>query len=439
MTTLHVKYLLVGGGAASTAAAKAVRARDPDGSMLVVGQEVHRAYRRPELSRGYLRREVNRDALYLDAPDWFERHHVDLRTGRRVSRVDPQRSAATLDSGEEVSYDFLLLATGATAAPLAIPGAQLPNLFYLRTVDDAEVLRLAVEKAHREGRPHAPAVTTDPAMDAPALPVGRGKAVVVGGGLLGVEVAASLRRVGLAVDLICAQPHPWAKHAGEATGRYLALLLAGHGVTVRASRRPLRLEGDGRVQRVVLDDPPKTVLDCDFAVACVGAVANKELLRHTTLAAGKAILTDAHGRTSVPNIFAAGDCSAVLDPRFGKHRWLEHWDGAMATAALAGRNMAGANEPLSDLPGWDTEVFGVPARGWGEARLVDRRLVRGSTAADSVGFAEVGVAKDGRVAQVLVVGKVPEGEADALQRLVEARTDVTGREDALRDPAVAVG
>jgi 3-phenylpropionate/trans-cinnamate dioxygenase ferredoxin reductase subunit len=446
MTTLHVKYLLVGGGAATTAAAKAVRALDPDGSMLVVGQEVHRAYRRPELSRGYLRRQINRDALYLDAPNWFEQHHVDLRTGRRVSRVDPPRSAATLDSGEEVSYDFLLIATGATAAPLAVPGAQLPNLFYLRTVDDAEVLRLAVEKAHREGRPHAQPAGDDAGSGANslALPVGRGKAVVIGGGLLGVEVAASLRQVGLAVDLVCGGPHPWAKQAGDATGRSVALLLARHGVTVHAGRRPLRLEGDGRVQRVVLDDPAKTILDCDFAVACVGAVANKDLLRHTTISAGKAILTDALGRTSVPNIYAAGDCSAVFDPRFGKHRWLEHWDGAMATAAHAGRNMArsgtdgagtaGAVEPFAALPGFDTEAFGVRAHGWGEARLVDRRIIRGSTTAESPGFAEVGVAKDGRVAQVLVVGQVPAAEVDALRRLVEDRADVTGREDALRDP-----
>src|SRR5688572_25013088 len=101
MTALHVKYLLVGGGVASTAAARAIRSLDADGSMLVVGQEVHRAYLRPMLSRRYLRKELTREELYLDNPNWFEQHHVDLRTGRRVSRIDPPRSAATLDSGEE--------------------------------------------------------------------------------------------------------------------------------------------------------------------------------------------------------------------------------------------------------------------------------------------------------------------------------------------------
>ncbi|QOV87846.1 NAD(P)/FAD-dependent oxidoreductase [Humisphaera borealis] len=426
MTVLHVKYLLVGGGAASIAAAKAIRSLDVEGSMLVVGREVHRPYLRPELSRRYLRRESTREQLYLDDPDWFNRHHVALKTGRNVSRIDPPRSAATLDSGEEVSYDFLLIATGATAAGLAIPGAQLPNLFSLRTIDDADLLRNAVETAIHEGRPHG---------ELSELPRARGRVAVIGAGLLGVEVSASLRRMGMAVDLISGSEHPWAKQAGEATGRFVAKLLAKHGVTLHAGRHPLRLEGDSRVQRVVLDDAAKTTLDCDFAVACVGAVATKDLLRGTTIGAGKSILVDSTGRTSVPNIFAAGDCCAILDPRFGKHRWLEHWDGAQATATLAGRNMAGANETFTALPGFETEIFGVKARGWGESRLVDRRLIRGSTAADT-GFAEIGIAKDGRVAQVLVVGDLD--ETAALRQLVWDRVNVSGREDSLRDPAVAL-
>ena len=130
------------------------------------------------------------------------------------------------------------------------------------------------------------------------------------------------------------------------------------------------------------------------------------------------------------------DCCAIFDPRFSKHRWLEHWEGAEATATLAGRNMAGAAEEFNMLPGFDSEVFGVTMRGWGEARLVDRRLIRGPTSADSAGFAEIGVAQDGRVAQVLVIGQVP--DAEALRKLVLDRADVTGREEALRDPGAPI-
>jgi NADPH-dependent 2,4-dienoyl-CoA reductase/sulfur reductase-like enzyme len=303
-----------------------------------------------------------------------------------------------------------------------VPGAHLPNLFYLHTVEDVLALHHAVDKAKAEGRPH---------------PGGRGRAVVVGAGTLGVEVAASLAQLGLAVELIAATAHPWEPVAGEATGRFLGLFLQKNGVTVHADARPLRLEGDGRVQRVALDRGP--VLACDFAVACVGSVANKDLLRNTPIAAGKAIIVDQHCRTSAADVYAAGDCCAVFDPLFGKHRWFDHWEHASVTGRLAGRNMAGAGESFSEVTGFESEAFGLAVRVWGEARLVDRRLLRGTpnVEVESPHFAEVGVAADGRIAQVVAVGE--SGEGEALRQLVARRVRVDGKEDALRDPAVALG
>ena len=111
MVNLHVKYLLVGGGVASSAAAAAIRERDPVGSILLVAQERTRPYNRPPLSKSLLRREVARDSTFVVPPEWFERNHVELRSGRRVTRFDASRHSATLDSGEEISYDRMLLAT----------------------------------------------------------------------------------------------------------------------------------------------------------------------------------------------------------------------------------------------------------------------------------------------------------------------------------------
>src|SRR5689334_7532393 len=113
MSNLHVKYLLVGGGVASSAAAQAIRARDGEGSILLVGQEINRPYRRAPLTNEYLCRASTRDALYTLPAEWFERNHVELRTGRRASHLDTTRRAVTLDNGEEISFDKLLLATGA--------------------------------------------------------------------------------------------------------------------------------------------------------------------------------------------------------------------------------------------------------------------------------------------------------------------------------------
>ena len=419
MNRLHVKYLLVRGGPASSSAAQAIRALDRDGSVLLVGQEINRPYHRPPLSKSYLRRLTPREALYTVEPGWFEVNHVELRTARRVSRIDAARSAAMLDSGEEVSFDHLLLATGATPLPLTATGSRLPNVFYLRNLADDAALHNAIEKAKHEGRKHAN---------------GRGRAAVIGAGTLGVELAGTLTQLGLAVDLVASRAYPWNRLAGENVGRFLTRYLQKHGVTVHTDAPAQRLEGDGRVQRVVLEARAEPVtLDCDLVVAAVGAAANMELLRGTPISAGRAILVDDHCRTSVPNIYAAGDCCSVFDPLFGKHRWIDQWDNAAVTGALAGRNMAGASEAYAGVSTFFSDVFDLSIKGWGEPRLVDRRLLRGTPNVDAPDFVEIGVAADGRIAQVLSVGH--QGEDGLLRDLVARRVRVDGNEESLKDPA----
>jgi 3-phenylpropionate/trans-cinnamate dioxygenase ferredoxin reductase subunit len=416
MSILHVKYLLVGGGVASSAAAEAIRAVDLEGPVLLVGQEVNRPYHRPPLSKQYLRREQGRADLATVPVGWFAEHRVELRTARRVVHLDTARQIGALDDGEEVAYDRVLIATGATPVPLDVPGASLPNVFTLRTLQDADRLHNAIDKAKAEGRPNARGT--------------RGRAAVIGAGLLGVELAGSLTQLGVAVDLI-SSTHPWDRFAGENAGRFLAAYLQQHGVAVLAGVRPTRLEGDGRVQRVVLGDG--TVVDCDFAVVAVGATANRELIRNTPIGVGRAILVDAHCRTNVPNVYAAGDCAALLDPLFGKHRVMDHWHNAVATGRLAGRNMAGVDEAYAGVNEFTTKAFDLDVTVWGEARLVDHRLLRGTPNVERPAFAEIGIAADGRVAQVIAVGGVE--DRDALRELVARRAPVSGREESLKDPA----
>ena len=350
---------------------------------------------------------------------WFASRRVELRTGSRVTHVDTVRQTVALDSGEEVNYDRLLLATGATPTPLGVPGADLPNVLSLRTIEDADRLQHAIDQAKREGRAGSAGQ--------------RGRAAVIGAGLLGVELAGSLSQCGLAVDLI-ASSDPWNRFAGESVGRFITLYLQQRGVTVHCGARPLRIEGDGRVQRVVLNDDLK--LACDFAVVAVGATANKDLVRNTPIGAGRAILVDPHCRTNVENIYAAGDCAAVFDPLFGKHRVLDHWDNAAVTGRLAGRNMAGINEAYAETNRFTTKLFDLDVTVWGEPRVVDRRLLRGTPNIEFPAFAEIGVASDGRVAQVVAIGAV--GEQAELRELVSRRFDVSGKEEQIKDPALSL-
>ncbi|MGH7178818.1 MAG: NAD(P)/FAD-dependent oxidoreductase [Tepidisphaeraceae bacterium] len=416
MNSRHVKYLLVGGGLAGSSAAEAIRRLDPHGSVLLVGQEISRPYHRPPLSKEYLRRKASRADLITLPIDWFREHDVELRTGWRVSYLDVNRAAVVIDNGEEVSYDRLLLAIGGAPRPLQIPGERLPNVHYLRTVEDADRIHHAVDKARTEGRQHDH---------------GRGRAVVIGGELLGVEVAAALAPAGIAVDLVVSGAHPWAKFAGENTGRFIARFLETQRVNLHTSARALSLDGDGRAQHVSLSTGQ--TLDCDFVIAASGMVVNREILRDTPIAAENAILTDERCLTSVPNIYAAGDCAAVFDPLFGKHRHLDHWDNARATGDIAGSNMAGGDERYSIVNNFFSDVLSLSMSAWGEAKQVDRRLWRGAPNADAPGFVEIGIAADGRVAQVVRVGKVDDQDS-LLSRLVERRLQADGLEDHLRDP-----
>lgn len=414
MNKQHVKYLLIGGGLAGSSAAQAIREIDPAGSMLLVAQEASRPYHRPPLSKEFLRGEKRREDLFTLEASWFEQHHVELRTGRRASQLDTERHAATLDDGQEISFDRLLIATGGSAQHLAIPGAELPNLFYLRTVDDAQRLSHAVDKASHEGRHH---------------PRGRGQAVVIGGGVLGVELAASLTQRGLETTL--AHNHPlWNHFAGESTSQFLARYLQQHNVRLVSGNRPKALEGDGRVQRVILSDD--SILDCDLVVAAVGMRVNRDLLRGTALRAENAILVDQHAQTNIPGIYSAGDCAAIFDPRFGKHRLMEHWDNAITTGRLAGRNMAGMNEPYDHTGYFFSDVFALSISVWGEARAVDRRLLRGTPNVDSPDFVEIGVGADGKIAQVAAIGHA--GDDDLLQELVRRRLPINGNEESIKDP-----
>ena len=444
MSVLHVKYLIVGGGLAGSAAAEAIRAIDPQGELAMVGREAIRPYHRPPLSKTYLGKRTPREELFVQPAGWYAEKRIQLRTGVRAAHLDVARRVVTLESGEGISFDRLLLATGMSPSHLTIPGAELPNVYYLRTLDDVERLGHAIEKAKREGSKQpssanggALASASTPDVNASGISEsrGRGRVTVIGAGALGVEIAATLTQLGLAVDLIASRDYPWNKFAGEHTGKFLAHYLEKHGVTVHANRRPLRLEGDGRVQRVVLD--AQTAIACDFVVAAVGAVTNKELLRGTTINAEKAILVDNRCRTNVANIFAAGDCAAVFDPLFGKHRIIDHWDHAKVTGAIAGTNMAGGDVGYETVNYFFSDVFDLALSGWGESKQIDRRLIRGSTTLESPDFLEIGIAADGRIAQVLAVNHA--GEDELLRDLVQNRVRVDGREESLKDPAFPLG
>lgn len=273
------------------------------------------------------------------------------------------------------------------------------------------------------------AIDTAAALPGRRTPV---RTVVVGSTMLAAEVAASLSKLGLAVTLTCSGTGVMAGLVGAAAERAVRRVLGGQGVEVE-TQPVTQLAGDGRVQRVVLADGRP--LPCDFAVLATGFVPAKDLLRGTTIAAEKAILTNARGETSVEGIYAAGECAAMFDPVFGKHRVLDHWDVSVSRGLIVGAAMADPHDPgflgvtvhRAELGGPDVSRRVVVM---GEPRFVRRHLARETAS----GVLEFGIDAEGRVCSAVAVAMDADAEA-AAQRLVRARLDVSGLEDVLRDPA----
>ncbi len=418
---LHVKYLLIGAGVAASSAAQAIRQIDPEGSIHLVGMEHTRPYRRAPLSQNFLRGLQPRDEIFTVPVGWFSQNRVELHTGLRAAHLDVNRKSVALADGDVVAYDKLLLATGGSPRHLTISGANLANVHYLRNLDDADRLHNAVEKAKREGRPH------------PSGTNGRGVATVIGGGSLGVQLAATLTQLGLSIDLVVAAPHPWKKFAGEATGKFIARYLENHNVRVHTAADPSRLDGEGRVQRVVLTDG--RTIPADFVVAAIGLTPNKDLGRGTPINAEKAILADAYCRTNIDDVYAAGDCAAVYDPLFAKHRLFEHYDAAALTGAIAGANMAGLRTPFDTVTTFSSTVFDLTLRAFGSSRPVERHLLRGLPNTDSLSdYLEFGVSPENRIVQILTFS--PNLPDETFQKLIYNRLNITGIEEQLKDPKV---
>lgn len=410
MSDLHVRYLLIGGGVAGGAAAEAIRQVDRTGSILIVGQESNRPYYRRLLTGNYLLGKMDHEALFMQPAAWYAQQEIELHTGRAASHLDATRQVVILDNGEEISFDRLLIATGASPQRLLIPGSDLPNVYYLRKIEDADRLRHGAQKSLREGR---------------------ARATVIGGTLLGVELAATLKQMGLEIDLVCYEDHPWASFAGESVGALLGRVLAGKGIKLHLNAHPQRLEGDGRVQRVLLDTGE--TISTDLVVGAIGNAPNKQILRATPIRSETAILTDAQGKTNVPEIYAAGECAAIFDPIFAKHRILQHESSSLEIGRLAGRNMAGGQESYSAVNWFGSEIFNLSMTTWGEARVVHHRIVRGSPREDDAGLVELGVDSNGRISQIVSAGHVE--NRDKLPKLIQQRIRLDGNEELIKDPA----
>jgi len=337
--------VIIGSGMAGGNAAATLRDEGFAGPVVLISREPGVPFGRPPLSKTYLRSEEDLDAWCVRPADWYAGHDVELRSGS-VMAVDPAAHAVILDSGQELGYQKVLIATGGRNRRLGIPGADLPGIHYLRTVAECDAIK-------REAAP------------------GR-RAVIVGMGFIGCEVAASLTQLGVQVTVAFPGKNPLERVLGGQVGALIGAIHRANGVELLPGEQVTAFEGTERLEAAVTATGRR--IACDFAVAGIGIEPDNPAV---AVARENGILADELCRASAPDVYVAGDVANQLHPLFGRVR-VEHYNNAEKQGAAAARSMLGSTAPYDYLYTFWSDQYEHKIEYVGHVTKWDEFVVRGS-------------------------------------------------------------
>jgi 3-phenylpropionate/trans-cinnamate dioxygenase ferredoxin reductase subunit len=396
--------LIVGAGHAGGTAAALLRQYGFDGPITLVGEEPIPPYQRPPLSKAWLKGEADADALTLKPESFYGEHGIDLRLGVKAAAIDPAARTVTLEGGDVLAYDVLIIATGSRARALPIPGADLDGVLSLRSAADAEQLKKS-------------------------LGPGRNMAVV-GGGYIGLEAAASARALGADVVVLEREAHVLARVAKEPLASFFADYHRAHGVRFELSAQVEAFEGlAGHITGIRLGDG--RTIPCDVALVSVGLVRNDELAAAAGLDCVNGVVVDETARTSDPNVFAIGDVTHRPMPRYGRMWWLESVANALEQAKQAAAVIAGRPAPPPEVTWNWSDQYDLKLQMAGWPFDVDDMLVRGDP--KSAKFAVFHL--NGDVVQAVEAVNAP-AEFMAGKQLIASRRPIV--RERLADPSISM-
>jgi 3-phenylpropionate/trans-cinnamate dioxygenase ferredoxin reductase subunit len=321
-------FVIVGGGLAAAKAAEGLREGGFEGRVVLVAAEPHLPYERPPLSKGYLCGTEELEKAFVHPPGWYDDHAIELRLATSATALDLDTHTVTTDQGH-IGFDRLLLATGSTPRRLRLADDSGAPVAYLRTIEDSQRIKSAL----RLGQ----------------------SLTIIGGGWIGLEVAAAARTAGCEVAVLEALELPLVRVLGPEVAEVFGNLHQAHGVDLRTSASVTAVELDGRRTVVRLADGSSA--SADLLVVGVGVNPNTALAQAAGLATDNGIVVDEHLRTSHPDVFAAGDVANAFHPTLGRHLRVEHWDNAIEQGITAARNMLGAEESYDRLPYFFTDQY----------------------------------------------------------------------------------
>jgi NADPH-dependent 2,4-dienoyl-CoA reductase/sulfur reductase-like enzyme len=352
-------FVIVGASLAGAKAAETLREEGFGGAVVLIGAEEEHPYERPPLSKGYLLGKDDRESIFPLADGWYAEHDVDLRRGVTVTSIDRAAHRVTLEDGQFVPYDRLLITTGASPRRLNIPGADLDGVRYLRTVGDSERLAAALR--------------------------GGGQVVIAGAGWIGLETAAAAREYGCEVTVVEPESGALQRALGPELGEVFTNLHRSHGVTFRFGEGLSEVTGSGgAVTGAVTSSDAE--LPADTVIIAVGVLPNVGLAAGARLDVDNGIVVDEALRTSDPDIFAAGDVANALNTLLGRRIRVEHWGNALAGGPLAARSMLGQDVTYDWVPYFFSDQYdlGMETAGLPDPGTYDEVIYRGDK--DSLEF-----------------------------------------------------
>jgi 3-phenylpropionate/trans-cinnamate dioxygenase ferredoxin reductase subunit len=348
--TTDPTLVIIGASLAGAKAAEGARAAGFDGRVVLVGEEPHRPYERPPLSKTVLRGEQPPEVARVHDDAFHAANDIELLLGRRVVGLDPNARQIRLDDDETLGYTTAVLATGAAPRHIDIPGAGLAGVRYLRTIDDSTALGDAIRTARR--------------------------VAVIGAGWIGSEVAASARQMGAEVVLVDPAPVPLQRVLGDEIGEVFRALHADNGVKLRLGLGVTELRGTDTVDEVVLADG--AVEAADVVVVGIGVTPRVDLAAAAGLTLDNGVAVDDQLQSSAPGVYAAGDVASAWHPRYRRRLRIEHWANALNQGLTAGANAGGGREPYTRLPYFFSDQYDLGLEYVGHGDPGDAVVVRGS-------------------------------------------------------------
>ncbi|MFZ1431423.1 MAG: FAD-dependent oxidoreductase [Geminicoccaceae bacterium] len=350
---MAASVVIVGGGQAGFQVAASLRSDGYSDSIHLIGAETHVPYQRPPLSKGLLLGKMDRARLLFRQPAFYAAQSIDLMLGATVTALDTAARIVTTSTGRLVPYDKLVLATGTRVRPLAIPGTELDGVVYLRTLDESEGLARRVSAANR--------------------------VVVIGGGFIGLEVAAAVRMLGKPATVLEAADRLMGRVVAPVISAHYADLHRSRGVELVLNARIDRLEGEaGSVQSVIMTDGTRHM--ADLVVIGIGVLPNVELAMTAGLTCDNGIVVDEHGRTSDPHIYAAGECTSHPNRFAGGRARLESVQNAVDQAKAVAAALLGQPRPYDEVPWFWSDQYEAKLQMVGISSGHDHLIVRGDPA-----------------------------------------------------------